>query len=50
MDWQLNNTHQVPVFDWFTANSRQRIINALQIENLEDEVEFAQALGFDAIS
>jgi len=47
---QCQKPDQVPVFDWFTADSRQRIIHALQIENPEDEVAFARALGFDAIS
>jgi uroporphyrinogen decarboxylase len=47
---QCQKPDQVPVFDWFTVDSRKRIINALQIKNPEDEVEFAQAVGFDAIS
>ncbi len=41
---------QVPVFDWFTSGSKQRISAALQINNPDDEVAFARAVGFDAIS
>ena len=38
------------MFDWFTADSKNRITAALQIENPDDEIEFAKAVGFDAIS
>jgi len=47
---QCEKPDRVPVFDWFTTNSKQRIIAALQIENPDDEVAFAKAVGFDAIS
>jgi len=47
---QCEKPDRVPVFDWFTSNSRQGIIATLQIDNPDDEIEFAKAVGFDAIS